>query len=70
MHKNDFQAGEGCFKSFKKRFGMKLLSSTGEKFSSDECGVEPYKEMIQKNIQEVGLTPDQVYNATESGLFW
>lgn len=70
MHKNDFQAGEGCFKNFKKWFGMRLLSSTGEKLSSDECGVEPYKEMIKKNIREMGLTPHQVYNANESGLFW
>lgn len=36
----------------------------------DVDNVEPYKEKFKKVIQELSLTPDQVYNADESGLFW
>lgn len=70
MKKDDFQASEGWLYKFKRRFGIRLLGITGEKLSSDVAAVEPFKEQFQKVIQEMGLTPDQVYNADESGLFW
>lgn len=68
--KDDFQASEGWLHKFKQRYGIRLLSTTGEKLSSDESAVEPYKERFKHVIQEMDLTPDQVYNADESGLFW
>lgn len=43
---------------------------TGKKLLYDVDSVEPYKEIIQKIIQELLLMPHQVYNANESGLFW
>lgn len=70
MNKDDFQASEGWLDKFKRRFGIRLLSTTGEKLSCDVDAVEPYKEKFQKVIEEMALTPDQVYNADESGLFW
>ncbi|XP_050545073.1 jerky protein homolog-like [Daktulosphaira vitifoliae] len=68
--KDDFQASDGWLDKFKNRFGLRLLCMAGEKLSCDVNSVEPYKEKFQKVIQELSLTPDQVYNADESGLFW
>lgn len=70
MNTDDFQASEGWLDKFKRRFGIRLLSTTGEKLSCDIDAVEPYKEKFKKVIEEMALTPDQVYNADESGLFW
>uniref|UniRef100_A0A2H8TNS6 Jerky-like n=1 Tax=Melanaphis sacchari TaxID=742174 RepID=A0A2H8TNS6_9HEMI len=67
-HKNDFQASDGWLDKFKNRFGLRLLCMTGEKLSCDVNSVEPYKEKFQKVIQELSLTPDQVYIADESGF--
>lgn len=41
---------------------------TGEKLSSNEAAVSPFVECFKKKIAELNLTPDQVYNADESGL--
>lgn len=70
MNNDDFQASEGWLDKFKRRFGIRLLSTTGEKLSCDVDAVEPFKEEFNKVIEEMSLTPDQVYNADESGLFW
>lgn len=70
MNNDDFHASEGWLDKFKRRFGIRILSMTGEKLSCDTDAVEPFKEEFKKAIDEMGLTPDQVYNADESGLFW
>lgn len=68
--KDDFRASTGWLDKFKKRFGIRLLTTTGEKLSCDFEAVEPYKEKFKKTLEELNLCPDQIYNADESGLFW
>lgn len=70
MGNDDFKASEGWLEKFKKRFGIRLLSMTGEKLSCDVAAVDPYKEKFKEIINELELTPDQIYNADESGLFY
>lgn len=70
MENDDFHASEGWLDKFKRRFGIRLLSMTGEKLSCDIDSVEPFMQEFKQVIDEMGLTPDQVYNADESGLFW
>lgn len=68
--KDDFRASDGWLDNFKKRHGIRLLTITGEKLSSDVGAVDPFVKKFQEKIKELGLVPDQVYNADESGLFW
>lgn len=68
--KDDFKASDGWFTKFKVRYGIRLLTVTGEKLSSDDAAVDPFIKRFLKHVDEVGLTGDQVYNADESGLFW
>ncbi|XP_022823355.1 jerky protein homolog-like [Spodoptera litura] len=71
IYKNaNFKASDGWFQNFKSRYGIRLLTITGEKLSSDTSAVAPFVEKFKKKVDDLGLTPDQVYNADESGLFW
>jgi|AKYZ01.1.fsa_nt_gi Tc5 transposase DNA-binding domain./DDE superfamily endonuclease./CENP-B N-terminal DNA-binding domain. len=70
MKKDDFRASSGWLDKFKKRFAIRLLTTTGEKLSCDFDAVDPYKQKFKKTLEELDLCPDQVYNADESGLFW
>uniref|UniRef100_A0A2A4K1H2 HTH CENPB-type domain-containing protein n=1 Tax=Heliothis virescens TaxID=7102 RepID=A0A2A4K1H2_HELVI len=69
-HKDDFRASDGWLDKFKKRFGIRLLTISGEKVSSDESAVQPFIQHFKNKVEELGLLPDQIYNADESGLFW
>lgn len=68
--KDDFRASDGWLDKFKKRFGIRLLTISGEKLSSNESAVQPFIEHFKNKVEELGLLPDQIYNADESGLFW
>lgn len=70
MNKDDFQASVGWLDKFKKRFGIRILSLTGEKLSCDVEAVAPFVEKFKQTVEEMDLGPDQIYNADESGLFW
>ncbi|CAG5048130.1 unnamed protein product [Parnassius apollo] len=61
---------DGWLDKFKKRFGIRLLTVSGEKLSSDESAVQPFIQHFKNKVEELGLLPDQIYNADESGLFW
>lgn len=68
--KDDFKASSGWFHRFKKRYGIRQLTVCGEKLSSNESAVQPFQREFLHKVNEMGLVPDQVYNADESGLFW
>jgi hypothetical protein len=68
--KEDFNASLGWLDKFKKRHGIRGLSISGEKLSADEAAVEPFRQTFLNKIERMGLVPDQIYNADESGLFW
>lgn len=65
-----FKASSGWLDNFKHRYGIRQLSITGEKLSSDVSAVEPFKKLLLGKIKELQLSLDQVYNADESGLFF
>lgn len=60
----------GWFSKFKNRHGLRILSICGEKVSADQEGAEEFVEEFQNLIKEHNLTPEQIYNADETSLFW
>lgn len=66
----NFKASSGWLQNFKNRYGIRQLSISGEKLSSDTLAVEPFKMKLLEKIEEMNLCSDQLYNADESGLFW
>lgn len=65
-----FVASKGWLDRFKHRHGIRRLKMTGEKLSSNEGAIEPYREELLSVIADKHLSPEQIYNADESGLFW
>ena len=65
-----FKASSGWLEKFKNRHGIRNLSIQGEKLSVAEETVEPFLHKLHKMIEEKGLTPEQIYNADETGLLW
>lgn len=73
-NKNDepggFNASNGWFANFKKRHGIRMLKICGEKLSNKAILVDPFIKKFQEKVEELGLKPDQIYNADETGLFF
>lgn len=55
---------------FKARHGIKKLDAAGEKQVADHHAAERFCGFFRSLTVEHGLTPEQVYNADETGLFW
>lgn len=70
MKKKDFVASKGWLESFKSRHGIRLTSITEEKLSKKTAFVEPFKKRFLEKVKDLDLSPSQVYNAAESGLYW
>ncbi|KAF0712292.1 jerky protein-like, partial [Aphis craccivora] len=68
--KDGFTASRGWLDNFKHRHGIRRLKITGEKLSCDEAAIEPFRNELQRVINENNLDLEQIYNADESGLFW
>lgn len=66
----DFNASSGWLTRFKQRHGIRQISVQGEKLSSDENAADQFKEDFRKFIEESGFSPEQIYNADETGLYW
>ncbi|XP_066137377.1 jerky protein homolog-like [Euwallacea fornicatus] len=66
----NFVASDGWLQRFKGRYGIRLLSISGEKLSAQPQLVQPFKEKLIKIIKELDLRMEQIYNADESGLYW
>lgn len=60
----------GWFARFKARHGLRVLSICGEKVAADKDSAEDFVEEFQELIKDNKLSPDQVYNADETSLFW
>lgn len=65
-----FTASLGWLERWKNRHGIRQLSITGESLSSDVLASDKYKSVFEKFISDENLTPDQIYNADETGLFY
>lgn len=70
MNKDDFRASDGWLDKFKSRFGIRFLQMSGEKLSADTSEIGNFITKLEEKIQRDGLTPDQIYNADETGLNW
>ncbi|XP_028389406.1 jerky protein homolog [Phyllostomus discolor] len=55
---------------FKARHGIKKLDASGEKQAADRQAAERFCGFFRSLAAEHGLTPEQVYNADETGLSW
>ena len=68
QHQCDYT--EGWLQRFKDRHGLKFRAVCGEKRSADKDAAEQFVDEFAKLVTDENLTPDQVYNADESALFW
>ncbi|CAM5152081.1 unnamed protein product [Natator depressus] len=66
----EFKASHGWLNSFRNRFNLKNVQTTGEVASANEKAAKAYPEQLKKIIEEKGYLPEQVFNADETGLFW
>ncbi|XP_041625152.1 jerky protein homolog [Vulpes lagopus] len=55
---------------FKARHGIKKLDASGERQGADHRAAEQFCGFFRSLTAEHGLSPEQVYNADETGLFW
>ena len=66
----EFLSSRGFVRRFRIRHGIRILKITGEKVLSDYQAIEPFIKKLSSVISEMGITPDQIYNADESGLYY
>lgn len=64
----EFVASTGWLDRWKKRHGIRQLTITGEQLSSDNAAAQMYIDEFDSLIIEGGYSPQQVYNADETGL--
>lgn len=65
-----FNASHGWLTGFLKRHAFHNVKIQGELASADENAAKNYPNELAKIIQEGGYTPDQIFNADETALFW
>ena len=65
----DFTASDGWLWRFRNRHGIGNKFFHGEAASAPTEDVEPFRQKVNKLIQDERLLISQVYNADESGLF-
>ncbi|UYV79516.1 TIGD1 [Cordylochernes scorpioides] len=68
--KPNFLASHGWFERFKIRHSLHSLKLKGELASGDVDAAQEYPANFAEIINDNSYTPDQVFNADESGLFW
>lgn len=65
----NFKASAGWLHNFKSRHGIRELNIEGEKLSAASAEtVESFKKKFQEMVAKMGLCPEQIYNADETGL--
>ncbi|XP_069741553.1 jerky protein homolog [Narcine bancroftii] len=60
----------GWLSRFKIRHGIRTSDLSGEQKSADHEAVDKFCSVFQELVANKGLTPDQIYNAVETGLMW
>ena len=63
-------ASHGWFERFKLRHSLHSLKLKGELAFGDVDAAQEYPANFAEIINDNSYTPDQVFNADESGLFW
>nr|XP_022902385.1 tigger transposable element-derived protein 1-like [Onthophagus taurus] len=63
-------ASEGWLTGFIKRHAFHNVKIKGEVASADENAAKTFPDKLAKIVEEGGHTPEQIFNADETGLFW
>lgn len=63
-----FTASNGWLDRWKKRHGIRQLTISGEKLSADTASAEEYLNKFRDLISSGNYSPQQIYNADETGL--
>lgn len=66
----NFIASDGWLTKFKRRYGIRILSVSGESLSCDETQVAIFVQKLQEVLLANNYLPEQVYNCDETGLFY
>ncbi|XP_063794663.1 jerky protein homolog [Pseudophryne corroboree] len=61
---------EGWLHRFKTRHGISMRKVCGEKRSANHEAADDYVDEFAKLVADENLTPQQVYNADETALYW
>lgn len=70
ISEEDFKASPGWLSNLKSRYKIKSYGLHGESGSADNLGIQLAKDAVPKIIEELKLTPDDIYNADETGLYY
>jgi len=65
----NFKASEGWLDNFKERHSIKFRSEQGEAAAVDMEVVENWQQTLLRDAL-ANYSPDDVFNADETGLFW
>uniref|UniRef100_A0A8C4SGZ7 HTH CENPB-type domain-containing protein n=1 Tax=Erpetoichthys calabaricus TaxID=27687 RepID=A0A8C4SGZ7_ERPCA len=65
-----FAASQGWLQCFKSRHGIRQLDIQGEKLSGDSDAAVLYVTEFKRLVEAHDLSPDQLCNADENGLYW
>lgn len=68
--KFEFSASTGWMTGFLQRHALHNIKIKGEIASADEPAAKEFPAKLAKIIEDGNYTPDQVWNADETGLFW
>ena len=60
----------GWLRNLKERHGLHRLKGQGEQQPADHHTASNFSEEFRRLIREHNVTPEQVYNADETALFW
>ncbi|XP_063994254.1 tigger transposable element-derived protein 1-like [Diachasmimorpha longicaudata] len=63
-------ASKGWFEKLKKRYTLHNIKFQGEQASADVEAAENYKLELARIINEGGYSPDQIFKADETALYW
>ncbi|KAF0746713.1 tigger transposable element-derived protein 1-like [Aphis craccivora] len=67
---SSFLASKGWFEKFKNRCNLHNVKLVGESASADHLAAKNFPIELKNVIEQGGYTPEQVFNADETGLFW
>lgn len=67
---SSFKCSTGWLSRWKQRHGVRHVRISGEIRSSDVEAAEAFIPKLQEMVEESDLSPEQVYNADETGLYY
>ncbi|GFQ75808.1 tigger transposable element-derived protein 1 [Trichonephila clavata] len=70
LENHSFVASKGWLEKLKKRYTLHNIKFQGEQASADAGAAENYKLELARIINEGGYSPDQIFNANETALYW